>query len=133
MEKYCIFALFFIAFNAFISCNNNLEQEQTLDAFIQINYGNNTSQIFSVPIPETGLTALEALMHVADVSTRPVNNHVFVTSVNGVQGKRGEMGWYYEVNNKPADMLAIRNILRAGDTACWIYKTDVCSRTVDKE
>ncbi len=132
MKKYCIFAACIIMLSAFNSCRNEIKKNKGV-ARVQIDYGNKKLHTFTIPMPKTGLTALEALQHVADISTRPVSNHVFVTSVNGVQGKRGEMGWYYEVNNKPADMLAIRKSLRAGDTARWIYKTDVCSRTVDKE
>lgn len=78
-----------------------------------------------------GLTALEALQHVSEVITHPIGKYVFVSQIGNSKGVRGEKAWYYEVNGKPAKVLAIDNVVNPGDKVTWIYKTDVCSKTVD--
>ncbi|MHC4269279.1 MAG: DUF4430 domain-containing protein [Planctomycetota bacterium] len=80
-----------------------------------------------------GVTALEALQSVALVETHQVNDHVFVTSIDDVKGKRGGNAWYYEINGKRADKLAFELILHKGDSTKWIYTQDVCSPKVDTE
>lgn len=82
---------------------------------------------------ETGLTALEALQRTHDVSTHPIGKYVFVTKIDTVEGIRGVKAWYYTLNGKSTNNLAIHQELNAGDTITWIYKTDVCSCTVDKK
>lgn len=77
------------------------------------------------------LTALEALQYAAVVETHTVGEYVFVSSVDSVQSIRGKKAWYYKVNGESPKVLAINNHLSDGDTLLWIYKTDVCSPTVD--
>ena len=79
-----------------------------------------------------GVTALEVLESIAQVETHQVNDYVFVTSIDGVKGKRGDKAWYYEINGKRADKLAFRRVLNKDDSTKWIYKQDVCSPKVDK-
>jgi len=79
-----------------------------------------------------GITALEALQYVANVETYPKGKHVFVKSVDSVEGVRGVMAWYYEVNHQSTKRLAINQPLQNGDVLTWIYRTDVCSCTVDR-
>ena len=79
-----------------------------------------------------GVTALEVLQSVAQVEIHQVKDYIFVTSIDGVKGKRGDKGWYYEINGKRADKLAFRRVLNNGDSTKWIYKKDVCSPKVDK-
>jgi hypothetical protein len=99
---------------------------------VAINYGDQKAAETVQVVCEGKMTAMEALQHAADVKTHPVNEYVFVTSINGVAGVRGEMAWYYTVNgNKPK--LAIRQLVKAGDTISWRYVKDVCSCTVDKK
>jgi hypothetical protein len=80
-----------------------------------------------------GVTALEALKSVAQVETHQVNDYIFVTSIDGVKGKRGDKAWYYEINGKRADKLAFRRVLDKDDSTKWTYKQDVCSPKVDEE
>ncbi|MBC8555080.1 MAG: DUF4430 domain-containing protein [Candidatus Brocadiales bacterium] len=79
-----------------------------------------------------GATALEVLQSVSQVETHQVNDHIFVTSIDGVKGKRRDKAWYYEINGKCADKLAFQRVLHKDDSTMWIYKQDVCSPTVDK-
>ena len=79
-----------------------------------------------------GVTALEVLQSVAQVETHQVKDYIFVTSIDGVKGKRGDKAWYYEINGKHADKLAFRRVLNKDDSTKWIYKQDVCSPKVDK-
>ena len=79
-----------------------------------------------------GVTALEVLESVAQVETHQVKDYIFVTSIDGVKGKRGEMAWYYEINGERADKLAFRRVLDKNDRTKWLYKKDVCSPKVDK-
>lgn len=81
-----------------------------------------------------GKTALEVLQAAAKVKTHLVGQYIFVVSIDGVEGKRGEMAWYYTVNGKSADKLAYSNTLNDNvNHIGWIYKKDVCSMEVDGE
>jgi len=80
-----------------------------------------------------GITALEALQSVARIETHQVNDYVFVTSIDGVIGKRGDKAWYYEINGKRADKLAYERVLNKDEGTRWIHTMDVCSPKVDKE
>lgn len=77
------------------------------------------------------MTALEALQSVAAVETHPVGKYIIVTTINGTKGIRGEKAWYYTVNDKPTNKVAFSLKVNKGDTIRWIYKEDVCSKTVD--
>ena len=79
-----------------------------------------------------GVTALEVLQSVAQVEIHQVKDYIFVTSIDGVKGKRGDKAWYYEINGKRADKLAFRRVLNKDDSTKWIYKKDVCFSKVDK-
>jgi hypothetical protein len=99
---------------------------------VEIDYGE-VRPFRTVEVPRIkGRTALEVLQLAAEVKTHPVGQYVFVISIDGVEGKRGEMAWYYTVDGKSADKLAYSNIV--GDNVGhirWVYKKDVCSRKVD--
>ena len=98
---------------------------------VEINYGE-VKEARTIDVPwESGMTVLDALMHAANVSTHPVDNYVFVVAIDSVEGKRGVMAWYYEVNGKHPKELAITHKVKAGDTITWLYTKDVCSATVD--
>ncbi len=99
---------------------------------VEIDYGGvRPSRTVEVPWVK-GRTVLEVLQTVARVETHPVGQYVFVVSVDGVEGKRGEMAWYYTVNGKSADKLAYSNVLNNNvDHIRWAYKKDVCSKKVD--
>lgn len=77
------------------------------------------------------MTALEALARAAEIKTHPVGSFVFVTSINGIEGKRGDMAWYYKINGKSPGKLAINRKISKGDVIQWRYTKDVCSPKVD--
>ncbi len=99
---------------------------------VEIDYGSvRPMRQAQIPCVE-GNTALDVLQKAAKVKTHSVRQKIFVSAVDGVEGKRGEMAWYYAINGKPARMLACSNVLKAGDSVRWTYKKDVCSGNVDK-
>ncbi|MFH1288154.1 MAG: DUF4430 domain-containing protein [bacterium] len=110
--------------NAHVKENNN-------KIIVEIDYGNirlpRTAEVSSTE----GKTVLEVLQTVATVETHPVDQYVFVTSIDGVSGKRGETAWYYKVDDKLADELAYSKILSGTERVKWIYKKDECSWKVD--
>lgn len=109
-----------------------MEKQETENSLItiEIDYGAGSQRTISTEW-ENGLTALEALQHVATVKTHPVGQYVFVTVIDSVEGVRGYKAWYYTINGKPTNKIAINRIVRPADTISWIYKTDVCSGKVD--
>lgn len=97
---------------------------------VEINYGDQKpAETIQVECTRN-MTALEALLRAAEVKTQPVANFVFVVSINGVEGIRGDKGWYYTVNGN-APKLAIQQPVSAGDVIRWRYVKDECSPTVD--
>lgn len=99
---------------------------------VEIDYGNiRPSRTVEVPWVKDR-TILEVLQAVATVETHPVGQYVFVISIDGVEGKRGEMAWYYAMDGKLADKLAYSNALDNNvEHIKWIYKEDTCSKKVD--
>lgn len=99
---------------------------------VEIDYGNvQPSRMVEIPLT-TGKTVLEVLQTVATVETHPVNQYVFVAAIDGVEGKRGEMAWYYTVDGKSPDKLAYSKVLDGTEGVVkWTYKKDVCSWKVD--
>ncbi len=100
---------------------------------VGIDYGNVRNSRGAETQWQEGVTALEALQSIAQVETHQVKNYIFVTSIDGVKGKRGDMAWYYEINGKRADKLAFRRVLDKNESTRWIFAKDVCSPKVDKE
>lgn len=96
---------------------------------VVIDYGNvQASRTIEVPSLK-GRTILELLQTIAEVKTHPVGQNVFVTSIDGVEGKRGEMAWYYTVDDKSPGKLAYSKILDGTERIIkWAYKKDVCSK-----
>ncbi len=81
-----------------------------------------------VEIPwKQGITALEVLQSVAKIETKQSDEFIFVNSIDGVEGQRGDMAWYYDINGKRATSLAYKRILNEGDRMRWEYTKDVCS------
>lgn len=99
-----------------------------------IDYGNGQPSRTVAAAVAPGQTVLGVLQTVATVETHPVDQHVFVAAIDGVQGKRGEMAWYYTIDGNKADQLAVAKVV-ADNTAqiTWTYRKDVCSCTVDKK
>ena len=112
--------------------STNQSNEDSKKIVVEIDYGNVRQSRTIEMDPVKGMTALELLQNVARVETHPVGEHVIVVSIDGVKGKRGDMGWYYTVNGKSADKLAYHYTVDGADHVQWNYKKDVCSITVDK-
>lgn len=82
---------------------------------------------------EQGDTALIALMKAAETATHPAGEHVFVVAVDGVEGRRGDMAWYYTLDGRPAKQLAFRQALdEEVKSMAWNYTPDVCSGKADR-
>lgn len=98
---------------------------------VEIDYGTLRSSR-TIEIPQVkDRTVLEALQSVATVQTHPVGEYVMVTSIDGVEGKRGEMAWYYMIDGKSADKIAYSKVADGAKHIKWVYKKDVCSPKVD--
>ncbi len=80
-----------------------------------------------------GMTVMTALQKCATISTYPVKDYVFVTTINKVANVRGQKAWYYTVNDEQTGKLAYLMIVKPNDAIRWVYKKDVCSATVDKK
>lgn len=105
--------------------------EENKKIIMEIDYGGyRPSRTVEIPWAKDR-TVLEVLQTVAKVETHPVGQYVFVVSIDDVEGKRGEMAWYYTVNGASADKLAYSNILDGPCRIRWVYKKDVCSKKVD--
>jgi hypothetical protein len=100
---------------------------------VEIDYGG-IQPSRTVEVSSTkGKTALEILQTVATVETHPVGKYVFVTSIDGVAGKRGETAWYYTVDGDSPGELAYSKALNGTERIKWTYKKDVCSWKVDNK
>jgi hypothetical protein len=108
-------------------------KEEKRNIVIKINYGDIRPARTIEACYTKGNTALEVLQRVAEVKTHPVGEYVFVVSIDGVEGKRGETAWYYSVDGKSANKLAYSNILNDVNSMKWEYREDVCSRKVDAQ
>jgi len=108
------------------------EDEGVKKITVEIDYGSTIRPVRVVEVPLVkGQTVLELLERVASVETHPVGDHVFVTAIDGVEGKRGETAWYYKVDGQSPKELAYSKVLGDEKTIKWIYKKDHCSWRVD--
>lgn len=106
--------------------------ERKIKVVIEYGNGHTPRTVAASVVP--GQTVLGALQQVATVETHPVDQYVFVTAIDGIQGKRGEMAWYYTIDGAKADTLAAANVLTDQvEQITWSYQKDVCSCTVDKK
>lgn len=100
---------------------------------VTINYGEEKlSQAFQVNWQE-GMTAMLAVQSCANVTTHPVKDYIFVSTINGISTVAGKKAWYYTVNNESTHKLAFRYPVNPGDTVEWIYKKDVCPAIKQKQ
>lgn len=98
---------------------------------VELKFNGADEDITAVVDFEKGLSALEALLYVTDVRTHTAGGHVFVAQIKEAKNVKSQKAWYYTINNEFAKELAIKQKLKAGDVVTWIYKQDVCSKTVD--
>jgi len=111
--------------------NQSSVNESTKKIVVEIDYGG-VQPLRTAEVPSMkGKTVLEVLQTVATVETHPVGQYVFVTSIDGVAGKRGEMAWYYTIDDKSPKELAYSKVLEGNEHVKWAYKKDVCSWRVD--
>lgn len=95
---------------------------------VEIDFGQNKpAQTHSVKWTE-GMTALTALQYCASIETKPVNEYVFVSDIEGVKNIPTVKAWYYEINGQKPLLLAFRQPIKDGDKIKWIYREDVCSK-----
>jgi len=126
---FCISSL--VALEAQAENQGSYVNETNKKIVVEIDYGNaRPSRITEVPSLK-GKTVLELLQMVAIVETHPVEQYVFVTSIDGVKGKRGETAWYYTVDGKSPGELAYSKVLDDTERVKWAYKKDICSWKVD--
>ena len=76
-------------------------------------------------------TVLEVLLAIAQVQTHPVGKYVIVTAIDGVEGRRGDMAWYYTLDGKSPGEVAYTKKADDVKQISWEFKQDVCSKTVD--
>lgn len=94
---------------------------------VEIDYGG-LQQNRKVEIKwKQGITALEVLQSVAKIETQIIDEHLLVTSIDGVEGQIGAKVWYYNINGKRATFFANKCILNEDDYMRWTYTKDVCS------
>lgn len=124
--------LSFVFFKSFANNQTASTNQEMNNIVVEIDYGELRPSRTVETSNLKGSTALTALQSVAKVETHPVDHYIFVTAIDDVQGKRGEMAWYYTVDSEKADKLAYLNVLKNGAHVKWSYKKDVCSATVDK-
>jgi hypothetical protein len=104
------------------------------DTIVEIDYGNGKPSRIMRIAPAQGKTVLEILQTVATVETHPVGPYVFVVSIDGVQGRRGETAWYYTIDDRAATELAYSKRLDGTEGRIkWSYQKDVCSWRVDEK
>lgn len=141
MKKLILFMVGVIGLLGLTACNfgdkshhgDLKEGEKYSPVTVVLNYGKdkNTKQIKVDYIK--GMTVLQALQSVAKVETYAKGKYVFVTSINEVKGKRGNMAWYYKINGKSPKELAFYRKIHPNDIIEWRFVKDVCSKTVDCE
>lgn len=112
------------------SCKTDSAQNQFFVTVV-VDYGDAKSLKQETVHAKRDITALEALQHVAVVTTCPVASHIFVRCIDSVTAVRGSMAWYYKVNGESTGVLSINRYVQSGDTITWTYIKDVCSHTVD--
>ncbi len=128
--------VYFVLVLSIFSCSVKTKETPACTEFsvkLIVDYGNSKKELRKDITSQRQLTALEALQHASVVETHPVGNYVFVSSIDSVKSIKDVKGWYYKVNGEFPGTLAINNKINNGDTICWVYKEDVCSRTIDNK
>ncbi len=129
MAFFCILSI--IKLDARTEIQVSSINENNKKIVVEIDYGNNMlPRKVEIPLIK-GKTALELLQAVASVKTQRIGNFVFVVSIDGIEGKRGEMAWYYLVDDKSPGELPNSKILNGTERIKWSFKKDVCSGKVD--
>ena len=80
------------------------------------------AQVLTVTHVPAGLTAMQALERVADVSTRYGGR--YVEAIDGIRGSlTAQHDWFYFVNGYEADRSAAEYRLHPGDVEWWDFRT----------
>ncbi len=96
-----------------LSSTNESSGDATV--IISLNYGERVIKEVNV---SAGSTALDALKHVANVSTAYGGS--FVKGINGIEGN-SSYAWFYYINGMLANVGAGKYILHAGDVMRWDF------------
>lgn len=100
---------------------------------VEIDYGEVLPTRIIETVKDENKSALEILQSVAELKTIPAGpGAAIVIAIDGVEGKRGDMAWYYKVDGKKPQKLASSYVIGNAKSMRWEYKSDVCSETVDK-
>jgi hypothetical protein len=73
-----------------------------------------------------GINAMQLLQQVAEVRTYRLGEHTFIRSIDGLEGKRGEMGWFYSIDGVSAKRVAGKRVLTDAERMTWRYKVAAC-------
>jgi hypothetical protein len=73
-----------------------------------------------------GETALEVLQRAADVKTKRLGRHNFITSINEVASRPNKMGWFYKIDKIEAKKTASTTTLENVLSMQWVYRQDNC-------
>lgn len=111
--------------------NPDVTVQKNQNISVEIDYGNLKPARTVRAVQTQGKTVLEVLQSVAVVETHPVGKYVFVTAIDGIHGKRGDMAWYYLVDGQSPGELAWTKKAEGLTSVKWIYQKDVCSPKVD--
>jgi hypothetical protein len=93
---------------------------------VEIDYGGlRPSRIITTDFT-AGMSALKLLQKVAEVRTYELGSFVFVKSIDQIESKRGEMGWFYSINGVSAKRLASSYLLDDAEEMRWSYRVEAC-------
>lgn len=92
---------------------------------ITINYGDARGIENFTTSYEDGMSALEVLDKVADISIAK-GKFKFVRSINGKKSIPGKYGWFYLINGESPEKMASNYKLENISSMTWYYKVEKC-------
>jgi len=93
---------------------------------IEIDYGGLRPPRIITTDYTVGTSALKLLQQVAEVRTYELGSFVFVKSIDRIESKRGEMGWFYSIDGVSAKRLASSYLLNDAEEMRWSYRVEAC-------
>jgi len=93
---------------------------------IEIDYGGLHPSRMITTDYTAGMSALKLLKQVAEVRTYELGSFVFVKSIDQIESKRGEMGWFYSIDGVTAKKIADSYLLYDAEEMRWSYRVEAC-------
>jgi len=93
---------------------------------IEIDYGGLHPARMITTDYTAGMSALKLLKQVAEVRTYELGSFVFVKSIDQIESKRGEMGWFYSIDGVTAKKIADSYLLYDAEEMRWSYRVEAC-------